>query len=116
MALSEFERRRVEELVGKFVERRRSAPSLRNQVDFAFRLEKQSVVLFEVRPGWGGREGESIEQPVAKATCVKAHGVWRVYWMRADLKWHSYEPCPMVGDLEAFLGVVDEDVHHCFFG
>lgn len=116
MAWSEFEHRRIEKRVGQFVERRRPPPNLRDQVDFAFRLEKQSVVLFEVRPSWRGSPGESIEQSVAKATYVKARDVWRVYWMRADLKWHGYEPCPEVGNVEAFLRLVDDDVHHCFFG
>lgn len=116
MALSEFENKRAEKLVGDFVARRRPPAHIRTKLDFAYRIEGQSVVLFEVTPRWKGAPGETMEQPRAKATYVKAHGAWRVYWMRADLKWHAYAPCPEVRDLESFLRVVDEDVHHCFFG
>ncbi len=116
MALSEFEIRRAEKLVGAFVERRRPPVYVRPKLDFAFRIEGQSVVLFEVRPRWRGEPVEMMEQPCAKATYVKARGIWRIYWMRADLKWHAYPPCPETRDLEIFLRLVDEDAHHCFFG
>ncbi|MGH8716972.1 MAG: DUF3024 domain-containing protein [Burkholderiales bacterium] len=33
--------------------------------------------------------------PVAKATYVKAQDVWKVFWQRADLKWHRYDPCSL---------------------
>lgn len=116
MALSEFEYKRAQKLVGEFVERRRPPAHIRGKLDSAFRIERQSVVLFEIRPRWGGPPDETMEQPHAKATWVKARGIWRVYWMRADLKWHAYAPCPEVRDLESFLRVVGEDAHHCFFG
>lgn len=31
-----------------------------------------------------------MESPVAKATYVKTQNIWKVYWMRADLRWHAY--------------------------
>ena len=42
--------------------------------------------------------------------------IWKVFWQRADLKWHSYEPKPTVKQLTDFLKLVDEDEHHCFKG
>jgi uncharacterized protein Usg len=47
---------------------------------------------------------------------VKAQDVWRVFWQRADLKWHRYDPAPEVPSLEDFLQLVQEDKHACFFG
>ena len=44
--------------------------------------------------------GEQRESLVAKATYVRARGVWRVFWQRRDLKWHSYEPQPEVESVE----------------
>ncbi len=116
MALSEFEYKRAHKLVGEFVERRRPPVHIRGKLDFGFRIEGQSVVLFETRPHGRGAPGEMMEQPCAKATYVKTRGIWRIYWMRADLKWHTYPPSPEVHDLESFLRVVGEDAHHCFFG
>ena len=116
MALSEFEYKRAKKVVGEFVERHRPPVHVRPKLDLAFRVEGQSVVLFEVRPRWHGDPGETTEQPCAKATYVKARGAWRIYWMRADLKWHAYPSCPETRDLEGFLRLVEEDAHHCFFG
>ncbi|MFV0283729.1 MAG: DUF3024 domain-containing protein [Castellaniella sp.] len=36
--------------------------------------------------------------------------------MRADLKWHGYEPLPPVRTLEEFVAEVDADPCCCFWG
>ncbi len=56
------------------------------------------------------------ESPVAKATFVKARGTWNIFWRRADLKWHRYDPAPHVLSIDDFLALVAEDKHACFFG
>ena len=115
MALSELETRRVEKDVGAFVEKRRPPPHIRNELDLGFRVKGQSVEIFEVRPLWSDPK-EKIEEPVAKATYVKTQKVWKVYWQRADLKWHRYDPDPEVKTLQEFLRLVDRDEYACFFG
>jgi len=115
MALVELDRKRIEKLVGSFIEKRRPPPHIRPQLDFGFRVSGQSVEIFEIRPAFG-RPGEKQEGPVAKATYVKSGDHWKVFWMRADLKWHAYEPQRLVLSLEQFLQVVWEDEHSCFFG
>lgn len=115
MALSEFETKRIEKQVRAFVEKRRPPPHIRPELDLRFRLKGQSVEIFEVRPRWQHPE-EKIENPVAKATYVKSQRIWKVYWQRADARWHGYEPNPQVETLEDFLAIVDHDEHACFFG
>ncbi len=115
MALTEFEKKKCEKLVRQFVEKRRPPAYMRNKLDLSFRVQGQSVEIFEIRPMW--REPDKkIEEPVAKATYVKTSKIWKVYWQRADLKWHSYKPNPQVKTLEEFLEVVDRDEYACFFG
>jgi hypothetical protein len=115
MALSEFETKKLERTVSAFIERRRPPAHIRPELDLGFRVSGQSVEIFEVRPVW--REpSEKMQHPVAKATYIKSRAVWKVYWMRADLKWHSYPPTPTVGTVEKFLSLVEEDKHACFFG
>lgn len=116
MAFSEFETRRLEGIVGAFVEKRRPPPHVRPELDLAFRIAGQGVEIFELRPRWRGAPGEIMERPVARATYVKTSALWRVFWMRADLKWHAYPPMPQVGSIEKFLALVGEDKHGCFFG
>jgi hypothetical protein len=115
MAFSDFERRRIEKEVATFVESRRPPAHLRAELDLAFRVSGQSIEIFEVRPA-PRAPGEQIELEVAKATYVKTQGVWKVYWQRADLKWHGYGPCPEVDTVREFLDIVGEDAYCCFFG
>lgn len=116
MAFSEFEAARVRKVVGDFVEARRPPMHIRAQVDRGFHIDRQSVVLFEVRPAWRGKPGEMHERGYAKATWVKASGSWKVFWQRADLKWHRYEPFPSAQTIEQFLKLVEADEYHCFHG
>jgi hypothetical protein len=46
----------------------------------------------------------------------EALALWKIFLIGADLKWHSYEPLPMVGTIEKFLAAVDEDKSSCFWG
>ena len=115
IALSELERKRCERVMVAFLEKRRPPAPVRPQLDIGYRVTRQSVEIFEIRPRWD-RPKEKFEQAVAKATYVKALSIWKVYWQRRDLKWHRYDPTPEVATLEAFTKLVDEDRYGCFFG
>ena len=115
MTLSEFEVHKVNVEVGRFVENHRPPANVRDQLDLGFRFENQGVVLFEIRPRWD-KPQEKMESPVAKAVYSKVQQVWKIYWMRADLKWHRYDPTPEVDQLDGFLRLVDEDKNACFWG
>lgn len=115
MAISEFEINKCEKVAQKFMAEHRPPAHIRNEVDLGFRIENQSIEVFEIRPQWNNPSNK-IEQPVAKATYVKNQKIWKVYWQRADLKWHSYEPVPTVKTLDEFFIIVGEDQYSCFFG
>ncbi len=115
MAFSEFEIKRIEKAVNKFMEKRRPPLHIRDQLDFGFRIKGQSVELYEIRPLWDNPD-KKIEGAITKATFVKTKKIWKIYWQRADLKWHNYQPGPEVKNIEDFLSVVDQDAHGCFFG
>ena len=115
MAFTEFELRRIERDIAKFMERRRPPPHIRPKLDIGHRISGNSVEIFEIRPVWDNPK-EKMEHSIAKATFVRTKNLWRVFWMRRDLKWHGYEPNSTVRSLEAFLSVVDRDEYCCFFG
>ena len=114
MTISEFEIKRCEKLVGSYVEQHRLSPHIRNEVDLSYRIKDQSIEIFEIRPRWNEPD-QKIEEMVAKTTYVKKNGLWKVYWQRADMKWHSYEPMPEVSSLEEFLELMAENKHNCFY-
>ena len=115
MAISEFEIIRIEKIVGQYVESRRPAPHMRSQVDISFQTAGQSFEIFEIRPQWNDPT-QKTEGPIAKATYVKSQKIWKLFWMRADGKWHAYKPFPSSASLEEILGVIEQDSHGCFWG
>ena len=72
LALSEFETKRCEKLVAQFIERRRPPAHIRTEVDLAFRIDAQSVEIFELRRHWRD-ENRKLEHPIAKATYSKSN-------------------------------------------
>ena len=115
MAFTELELKRYHKTLEQYVETRRPPPHIRPKLDLAYRITGQSVEIFEVRPAITG-PNPTIEEPVAKATYVRRAQEWRVYWQRADLNWHRYEPVPDVRSLDEFLSLIEEDEHCCFYG
>lgn len=115
MAFSEIEIARYKREVAAYVESKRPSAHIRKQLDIAFRINGQSVEIFEVRPQWDDPQ-EILQHPVAKAMYVKNQKIWKVFWQRADLKWHGYEPNPTVGSLKQFLEIVEADEYACFWG
>lgn len=115
MAFSDMELKRYENIAREFIEKHRPEPHIREQLDLGFRIKEQSVEVFEIRKLWRGK-GKKIESPVAKTTYLKSQKVWKIYWQRADLKWHRYDPMPEVSSLEEFFDVLEKDDDAAFWG
>ena len=98
-----------------FWARRRPPLHLRDRVREGQRFTDQAIELFLVRPAFD-RPGESVEASIAKVQYVRCSDTWRLFWKRADGKWHRYPPCPETESLVAALGVIHEDANACFFG
>lgn len=115
MAFNDLDRKRIEKAMAAFLAKRRPPPHIRPELDIGYRLIEQSVEIFEIRPQW---DNPSIirEHPFAKATYVRTQNLWKVFWKRADLKWHGYESASTVKSIEEFLVAVDTDPYGCFFG
>ena len=115
MSLTELELQRAKKVVDEFIERHRPPLHIRQELDLGYRVTGQSVEIFEIRPVWQ-RPQEKMEHGVAKATFVRRQEIWKIYWLRADLKWHSYQPAAQVASLPEFLSVVEADTHGRFWG
>ena len=115
MTLNIIQRADVIETLEAFLYKRRPPEEMREELDLAYKIEGQSVFIYELRPHWNNKS-EIIESPVAKTTWVKTHKHWKVFWMRADLRWHEYKPKPSVKTIAEFVKVVDTDKYGCFWG
>jgi len=115
MPFTEFEETAVRTAMDAFIKRRRPEPSIRAELDLAYRIEGLSVVIHEIRPSYA--DPSVLAEPmVAKATYVRKTSHWKVLWQRADLKWHGYEPQKTVKHIDAFIQLVDDDAYACFWG
>ena len=114
MAFAEIELARIKKAVGGFCERR-VRPEIRDKLRLEYAVDRHDIVISEIRPHWRN-PGEEMDTPIAKIKYVRSANEWRLYWMRADLKWHGYDPHPVGKNLEELVEVVDEDAYCCFFG
>jgi hypothetical protein len=115
MAVPDTQLRACLKAVGAFIEKRRPPLHIRPKLDFRADIKGSDVVIVEVRPSFRNKR-RIIEHPVAKMKWVDSRQVWRLFWMRADLKWHSYDPLSEAADIDTLLFEVDRDPHCCFFG
>lgn len=101
--------------VGEFLEKKRPPPQIRGELDYRADIKGSDLMIVEVRPAFEDPD-QFVEHPVAKVKWVSSRMVWRLFWMRADMKWHSYVPLPEAPTVRAVLDEVDRDPNGCFFG
>ncbi|WP_083330473.1 MULTISPECIES: DUF3024 domain-containing protein [Pseudoalteromonas] len=78
-------------------------------------MDNQTVFIFERRPDFFDKT-QYNEFDNVKLTYVKSQKVWKIYWLRQNLKWHGYEPEPTANTIERALEVVMNDEFGCFWG
>ena len=115
MAFTEHERVANLAALKWFMARHTPPEHIREQLDFGYKVVGHTVDIFEIRPDWQDKT-ETRHTPVARAKYIRTENEWRLYWRRADLKWHLYEPAPVHENLQDALAVVDQDAYACFFG
>ena len=115
MSIDSLQTLEIIEVMENFIESVRPPEHIRKQLDISYKIEDQSILVFEVRPSFLQPDIMSYP-PIAKTTFVKAQNYWKVFWMRADLKWHSYDPKPIVKSIKEFTKLIKEDKYGCFFG
>ena len=96
------------EIMENYIQKIRPPENIRHQLDINYKIDGQSIILFEIRPHFEIPD-LILEPAYAKATYVKAEDIWKIYWMRGNLKWTLYEPKPRVKNLKEFIEIVEED-------
>lgn len=105
----------VIEALENYIDEIRPPENLRSELDIAYKIENQSVIIYEIIPFYNKPEVK-IEGDIAKATWINVKGYWKIFWLRADLKWHTYSPHPVAQTIQEFVAVVEEDKFGCFWG
>jgi len=75
MALTDLERKRCERDIAKFMERRRPPPHIRPKLDLGYKIEGQSVEIFEIRPDWQNQRRQcSLPWPSQRSFALRIVG------------------------------------------
>lgn len=106
----------LEAILQEYIKRIRPPKEIRPKLDLSYTIEGQSVYINEVRPRNYDPPSDYRAIPNVKFTYVKSKKVWKIFWMRQDLKWHSYTPAKVVDTIEEALEIYDEDKFYCFKG
>ena len=114
MAFSELELKAIDRSVGPLC-RRRSPLEFAGKLRVVYEVGGHSVTMFEERPPWRG-SGEWTRMGVARFRFVRSGGLWTLYWMRADGKWHLFEPESPTPNLASLVAVVEANRYGAFFG
>jgi hypothetical protein len=115
MALDISKSAEIIQTMEEYIASVRPEPDIRPKFDIGYELKGNNVFLLEIRPVWNNHQ-EILRSPYAKATFVQSKSVWKIYWMRGNLKWVPYDPRPEVKTLKAFLKIGEEDAYGCFKG
>lgn len=114
MAFTDIELQKIKNEVGGLCSKRTPA-HLKDRLRFEYEIEKQNVVIYEIRPVWNNPD-EFTKSPMAKLTYINSQKIWKLYWKRANMKWVKYEPKESAKELRVLVKEIDNDVYGCFFG
>lgn len=115
MAFNDLELASIKRSTVAYTKKHGPPAHIQKQLSWDWVIDKQNVLLYEVGPHWQDAN-KLIRNECVKVTFVRTKNIWQVYWMRADLKWHSYEPNLVVSSFDDFLDVLQADEYGCFFG
>lgn len=93
----------------------RPPENIRKELDYGFSFEYNTLILYEIRPKWDDKS-VLMKSEFAKAKFIISKNIWKLYWMRVNLKWYAYEPKPEVKTLKNLFKTIREDKFSCFFG
>jgi hypothetical protein len=114
MTFTELELRRIDKTVGELC-RRLSPPQYGKELRLVYEVAGHDVSIWEERSPWHG-QGAWTHQGIAKFCYLRSRQTWTLYSMRADLKWHVFEPAAPTNDLDALVAIVAENRSGAFFG
>ena len=90
-------------------------PHVADKLRLGYQLEGTLVTLFEERPPWQGF-GPWTRTPVARFRYNLSRGLWTLYWLDRNSKWHRYPQKGPTKTLPPLIREVDKDPIGIFWG
>ena len=115
MASTNTDLQRIHATVGALVERVQPPEHLWDEIRHELEVEGHRVRIWTIRPVWNDRS-QKVRSGVAQFTYNRTQDSWTLYWMRADGRWHAWDPAENNSDLESLVRIVEEDRRGGFWG
>ncbi|HDU8609743.1 TPA: DUF3024 domain-containing protein [Morganella morganii] len=113
MAFNDTEVVQIKQCMNYFMEKRRPPKHIRDEHDLQYRIEDDSVIIFEVRQlSWSTGRAEEM---LAKITNNRNSNSWSLFWSTDNNEWRHYDG-RMIGSFSDAIKIIDEDEEHRFFG
>ncbi|MEY0017589.1 DUF3024 domain-containing protein [Providencia rettgeri] len=111
MALNDIEVAQIKRCMEFFMEKRRPAPFIRDEIDLMYEIQDQSVIIKEVR----NVMGRTIERSIAKITFNGTQKGWKLFTLNQKGEWQGLfdDLIPTFSDA---IKIVEEDEACIFFG
>jgi hypothetical protein len=114
MAIPETDLARIRPLLDQYCEARVPL-HVRDKVTMGFSVQGSAITIFERRPGFN-KPHDWHEEAIARFRYNATSGLWALYCMYRDLRWHRYDSHKPAKRFETLLAEVDADPTHIFWG
>ncbi|MFN8206075.1 MAG: DUF3024 domain-containing protein [Bacteroidales bacterium] len=104
----------LESKISRAIEELRPPVEIRHELDVGYTFKTNTLEVFEIRPYWDNPQ-KITHTPVAKVRYIKSSNIFKIYWMRGNLKWYPYDPAE-VKSIEEFFQILEKDEYGCFWG
>lgn len=111
MALNDIEVAQIKRCMNFFMEKRRPAPFIRDEIDLIYEIQDQSVIIKEIR----NIMGRTIESPIAKITFNRKQKGWKLFALNQQGEWGGVLS-DLIPTFSEAIKIVEDDVTCCFFG
>jgi hypothetical protein len=115
MALPDHTRLLVERHLSRYCDRI-CPPTFERQVRLDYRIERDRVIVSEVRPIYGSPGMTAVRHaPLALFRHDAENGTWRFYYRDLEERWRRYHPLPRARDFLTLLRELDRDPRGIFW-
>lgn len=114
MSLPPLVQQLVEKRLGRYC-RDRVPAHVRDQLRVEFKIWRNHVTLFEVRPVYRD-PSQWTRGKVAQFRYDSVAGRWELYWPDRNGRWHPYDLIEATPDLDEILAEIDRDPTGIFWG
>ena len=108
MALSDIEKKKVEQSLSRFCDAR-IPPHVRDQIKLTYEFRGNKATLFENRPVWNDPTAKWTHMKIAQFRFDDKKLKWSLFCSDRNGKWHEYQNISTTSNFDYLISGVNED-------